>query len=246
MDTEVKSEKKKRRVPQFLITKILPLVLVATIGAAGMYLLVSKNPSVMGITTNSEADSAKEVEALVNEVNKIMTLPTDESPTIATVSDAEKIKAQSFFKNAQNGDKLLVYTKGRKAILYRPSDKRIIDVGVININQPQANATTSGSQQNITPATKTYRIALYNGTTTVGATKEVEGAVKAVFQDAQFVERSVAALTDYAETIVVDLNGNRGDDAKKIAEALRVSLSALPDGEEKPENADFLIIVGGQ
>ena len=68
-------------------------------------------------------------------VSKLMVLPTDETPTMATVSDPEKLKNQAFFVNAKVGDKVLIYTKARKAILFSPSQNKIIEVSPLNVNQ---------------------------------------------------------------------------------------------------------------
>lgn len=74
---------------------------------------------------------------LVVAVGKLMELPSGEEPTIAQVSDAEKLKEQPFFMSAQNGDRVLIYTKARKAILYRPGINKIIDVAPVNIGAEQ-------------------------------------------------------------------------------------------------------------
>lgn len=84
--------------------------------------------------------------ALVTAVGKLMELPVDEVPTVAQVSDAEKLKDQPFFASAQNGDRVLIYTKARKAILYRPSLNKIIDVAPVNVG--------SGTTPTVTPTTE--------------------------------------------------------------------------------------------
>jgi hypothetical protein len=81
--------------------------------------------------------------ALVGVVGKLMELPVDEVPTVAQVSDAEKLKEQPFFAGAQNGDRVLIYTNARKAILYRPTTNKIIDVAPINIGTGSAAAVTT-------------------------------------------------------------------------------------------------------
>jgi len=65
---------------------------------------------------------------VVNEVDLVVKapLPTNETPTIVTVSKLEPLQNQPLFKNARVGDTLLIYTKAKRAILYRPSDKSIV------------------------------------------------------------------------------------------------------------------------
>lgn len=85
-------------------------------------------------------------QTLIATVGKLMVLPTGETPTIAQVSDATKLKDQPFFANAQNGDRVLIYTQARKAILYRPSINKIIDVAPVNIG-----STTPTPTAGVTP-----------------------------------------------------------------------------------------------
>lgn len=74
------------------------------------------------------------IDQVVKKVSKHILLPTDEQPTLATISDVEKVKDQAFFKSAQNGDKMLVYTQARKAILYRPSKDIVVEVAPLSVN----------------------------------------------------------------------------------------------------------------
>lgn len=83
--------------------------------------------------TNPQRAQEQEVQKLVAAVGKLMVLPTDEQPVIATVADPEKLKDQPFFTNAKKGDKVLIYNNARKAILYDPVEHRIIDVAPLNI-----------------------------------------------------------------------------------------------------------------
>ena len=83
----------------------------------------------------------KEVKALTGQIGKSMELPAGEQPTLATVTDQTKLGGQDFFAHAQNGDKLLVYSNARKAILYRPSSGKVIDV--TNLISAQASSQPS-------------------------------------------------------------------------------------------------------
>ena len=82
-----------------------------------------------------------EVRRIVGDISKIVVLPSDETPTLATVSDPEKLRSQPFFSNAEVGDKVLIYTVSKKAILWRPSVSKIIEISAIN----PSSLTTQGS-----------------------------------------------------------------------------------------------------
>lgn len=74
----------------------------------------------------------KEAKQIISKVEKIMELPQDEIPTVATVLDENKVQEEAFFKQSKTGDKLLAYIKNKKAILYRPSVNKIIEVAPIS------------------------------------------------------------------------------------------------------------------
>lgn len=76
-------------------------------------------------------------QALIDKVGKLIVLPAGEVPTIATVTDPDKLKAeQPFFAQASLGDKVLIYTGARKAYMYNPTQNKIIEVAPINIGAP--------------------------------------------------------------------------------------------------------------
>jgi hypothetical protein len=79
---------------------------------------------------------------IIAAVGKIMLLPTDESPTLAKVSDLSVLQNQAFFKNAAVGDVVLMYAKSLRAILYDPYQNKIIEVGPINA--ASSTVTTGG------------------------------------------------------------------------------------------------------
>lgn len=77
---------------------------------------------------------AQQIGELTKQIGASFQLPAGETPTLATVSDASKVRSQAFFKDSQNGDKVLLYSKAGEAILYRPSTKKIISVAPVNLN----------------------------------------------------------------------------------------------------------------
>jgi hypothetical protein len=84
-----------------------------------------------------------ETQRIKEKVSQLIEVPQDEDPTIANVVDVSKLSDQEFFKNAQNDDKVLMYAKSKKAILYRPSTNKIIEVAPINIGDNQEDNSTS-------------------------------------------------------------------------------------------------------
>lgn len=93
----------------------------------------------------------QEVQAIVDKVGEIMILPTNEFPQMATVDNAAELsKTQAFFASVENGDKVLIYLQDQKAIIYRPSTDKIVNVGpvVADNNQAQQPARTSAPVNN--------------------------------------------------------------------------------------------------
>jgi hypothetical protein len=80
----------------------------------------------------NSSKGGSEVQQLVNTIDRYMQLPS-ESPTLATVNDVSKLKGQEFFKNAQNGDKVLIFSQSGRALLYRPSTKKIIEYSKVDL-----------------------------------------------------------------------------------------------------------------
>lgn len=79
----------------------------------------------------NDKEFESESSILVKKVSKHMFLPENEIPSLATVTDPEKLEAQSFFANAKKGDKVLIYSKARKAILYDPVADKIVTIAPI-------------------------------------------------------------------------------------------------------------------
>ncbi len=136
---------------KFFAFKLLPYILMIILGAVGGIYIAQKKPDWFGLSKGS-AQVQAEIDALVVEVGKLIALPSDEKPTVATVTDLDKVKDQPFFKNAKNGDKVLIYTNAKKAILYRPGEKRIIEVGAVNINQTTPASPTP--EPSVSPSPK--------------------------------------------------------------------------------------------
>lgn len=176
---------------------------------------------------------------VLNEVSKLVLLPQDEQPTIATVTDVTKLTTQPFFAKAQNGDKVLIFANARKAVLFRPAINKVIEIGPVSGEATASVKATVNDQK----AEKTFKVAIYNGTTTAGLAKKIEGVIKAKFPNEQSVILGNAQKNDYQKTLVVDVTGQRNDDAKSIADSIKAEVGSKPDGETFAD-ADFVVIVG--
>lgn len=104
---------------------------VVVIGALGYGYVTTRHQ--LTKLSNPEAAAEAEAKNLATEVGKYLALPTDETPTIATVSDASLLKEQAFFSRAENGDRVLVYSNAKRAVLYRPSTKKVIEYAPVSL-----------------------------------------------------------------------------------------------------------------
>lgn len=96
----------------------------------------------------------------LKKVGQLIQLPANETPSMATINDAASVKKeQPFLANAKNGDIIIVYASAQTALLYRPSENKLIAVG------PVTSAPTTGQsgQQSATLIT--------NGTTATSTKK---------------------------------------------------------------------------
>ncbi len=210
--------------------KILIAVFLVLIASIPSFYFYNQYQKAQSLLKNPNQVNKDEIKSLVSKVGKLIELPQGEDPTVATVSDPSKLKDQPFFAKAQNGDKVLIYTNAKKAILYRPSINKIIEVAPINLGQ---------SQQ-----TQTVKVAIYNGTTTVGLTKTAENDLNARTINTDVVAKENAAKQNYTKTIIVDLTGNKKADTDNIAKIFGGEVGNLPSGETKPVGADILVILG--
>lgn len=87
-------------------------------------------------TKEPPKDNRAELDVILSEIRTVMLLTESETPTLVTVTEAEKMRGQSFFKNVENGDKVIIYENAKKAILWRPSAKMIIEVGTVSKESP--------------------------------------------------------------------------------------------------------------
>jgi len=248
--TQVKNDKRLSRIFKKIPFGRFGVFLLAFLAVGGIatsgyfYYQYNKTQQVLG----SSQSQYSELKAIVEEVSKLMDLPP-EDPTVASVSDVEKLRAQPFFNRAQNGDKVLIYQSTRKAILYRPSTKKIIDVATVNLGEPSSamgtNLTEKGSPS-VSPTKvqdENMKVVIWNGTTTTGLTKKAEEDLSGK-SNIEVVERDNATKRDYEENIVINLTGVGESRVEEIASTFNAKVVELPSGETAPKEGDVLVILG--
>jgi hypothetical protein len=222
---------------KFVLGGIVILVVVV-VGAAGYFFYQYQNTQKALKSTGALPETA--VGDLINEVGSKYLLPEGEEPTIATVSDIDALSGQEFFSKAKNGDRVLIYTESKLAILYRPTDKKIINIAPVNINEDLE------VQEEVAGATTETKgtIAIYNGTNVTGLTADAQKAIESIFPNVEITDRTNASSRGYEKTIIVPIN----PDQKALATSLSQILGAVveeevPQGEDTPD-ADILIVLG--
>lgn len=212
----------------------LPVVIVVLlgIGAGGYYYLQYQKAQ----SVDSLLAAQNEQKKLIERVGRLIALPQGEQPTIATVSDIEKLKGQPFFASAKNGDKVLIYNNAKKAILYDPIADKIVEVGPVEASQP----TPSVSER-----PDSVRVAIYNGTTIVGLAAKLEEKLMSLSSiRVEVVSKGNARHRTYTKPLVIDLTGKYSEVATQLAGVLGGEVGSMPEGEFKPENVEIFVIAG--
>lgn len=209
------------------------LVVLAAIIATLFYLQAEEAKKLLKASSAGSADQTKE---LIKKVGELIELPGGETPTVATVTDVEKLKGQAFFAKAQKGDKVLIFEKAGKAVLYRPSTGKIIEYAPINI-ESQGNKSTIKKID-----FKNLTVAIYTAPGKSELAVSSEKKIKDKYPEVNIVTKEEASSSAYQDNIAIDLVGGKADQAEALAGVVGGRTGAFPEGELRPD-ADILIIV---
>lgn len=142
---QAKKSRKRRRKRITLLAFVLLVAAVAFLG--NQYQTLREENKRL---SDPEAAQQAEVDELVAEVGKLVELPSDEQPTVATVRDVSKLQSQKIFAKAQNGDKVLIYINAKQVVIYRPSEKKIVvAANDITIGQTDTNNAEGASSEGV-------------------------------------------------------------------------------------------------
>lgn len=97
--------------------------------------LENENRNLKQVTPTIRIEPTLSEETLIQRINNLIRLDTNEIPVVMTVSNLSKLENQPFFSSAIIGDKVLMYKKIKKVIIYRPSTDQIIEIGPLLQNE---------------------------------------------------------------------------------------------------------------
>lgn len=246
-DSEGNTMSASRRLKPSVI--IFSFLLCLFAGAAGYFYYKYKQAT-------QTVDTKEEITQLVQTLGAVMELPSDETPTLATVTDKEKLTDQPFFRKSENGDKVLIYTNAGRAILYRPSIGKIVDITSINIQEDpttakaapaeeQKVAPTETAQEPETATGESIKVAFLNGSAKIGVTQGAEDKILAAFPEGMtIVGKEKASKNTYQGVIVADISQKASARAAEIATVLGGTVGAFPVEELIPGQADIVVIIG--
>lgn len=159
---------------------------------------------------------------LVDEINKVYTLPNNEDPTIVYVSNPEVAFEENpglkdIFSDLQKGDYILLYKKNRVAIQYRQSENKVIKTSAINL--PVA-------------------IELVGSEAAVSAAEEQLGELGSSVS----VQKTIK--TGISQSGIYDVDQDQSEETKQLADRLSLTeLTTLPDTISPGSSTEIVILL---
>lgn len=144
-------KKRSRKKIIFLLNLVLIIAVVAL--GYGYYVKKKELDTIKDPTAQAEVARKAAIE-VANQARKIVLIPeSDEVPEVLTINNPElAVKEQPNLAGVIAGDKILLYIKSGKAIVYSPSRNIIVNILPVTLQQKQDQA---GSRQNANTRTNT-------------------------------------------------------------------------------------------
>lgn len=225
-----------------IFTTILFLILIVSVSGLGyLYYQTRQELKFLASPAGQEQLSQKEVEQVVNALGKLALLP-EEEPVVATIVDVAALSSQSaFYKRAENGDKLVVFSEAQQAFIYSPGRNKIVNVGPLLIDDAPVGDNANGTTEQV--SAETVSVEVRNGSAAAGRGTQLSQEIASTIDDVEISAVTSAAKTDYASVVVVNRGGNTSlATAQQIAAKYGVQVqSSLPEGEAT-STADIIVI----
>jgi hypothetical protein len=176
------------------------------------------------------ASSKGDLKSVESRVDKLMLLPKDEQPTLATVENKNSLKDKFLASHSKNGDRVLIYTKNQMVIIYRPSINKIAAVGSVQIDQALVEA-------------KGATLTIVDGSNNPQKTQEIIGKVKAAYPNIKVVDGGKISRQDLPDTIVIDNTNQKDYLTLALTKVIPAKQGVVPLDVDKT-NTDLMVIVG--
>lgn len=137
-----KSENKKSGKFVIILVVLFAVAIASFVWSFSNYRSYKKQVIFLSTPEGQQDLAQKEMDALLKKVGRHIILPTDEQPTVASVLDPETLaKDQPFYKGVQKGDKILIFVKAQKAIVYNETSDIIVNVGPVYLENKEQVST---------------------------------------------------------------------------------------------------------
>jgi hypothetical protein len=174
--------------------------------------------------------SKNDLDFTKSRVGKLMILPKDEQPTLATVEDKAKLKDKFLISKAETGDKILIYTKNHIVVIYRPSINKVAAVGTVNSDPALAEAQNTS-------------LTILDSTNNPSKTQEIIDKIKAAYPKLKITDGGKTNRQNFPYTIVIDEADQKPELRDALIKAAGGKRGFQPSSEDSPAT-DFLVIVG--
>ncbi len=163
-------------------------------------------------------------------VAKHILLPTDEEPTLATVTDKKLVKDPFIAQKSENGDQILIYAKNKMVVIYRPNIDKIVAAGDLFADP----ALTEADGATLT---------ILDGSDNSAKTKAVILKISTLYPRLKVTDGGSSNKKDFPTTVVIDNTNNKDNLVDVIAQNINGKRGIVPISET-PTNSDLEIIVG--
>jgi hypothetical protein len=136
--------------------KLSGLLFIAVVILACLYIQQKREVTRLTDPVAQTEYAQKQVDKVIADLKNYMVIPDDEDlKLLGVINDAESLKKdQAFYANVEKGDYVFLFAKSSRALIWRPTDKKIVNFGVANTVPSQDSAAVQ-PKPTTPPATTT-------------------------------------------------------------------------------------------
>lgn len=188
--------------------------------------------SALWLNARSSNPGKADLSSVKQQVGRLMLLPTDEEPTLATVIDKSQISDPFLKSKAKNGDDVLVYSKNQLVIIFRPSIKKIAAIGTLAVDPALSEAKAS-------------TLTVLDGGNNPGKEQKIIADIKTTYPEIKITDGGIANRHDFPYTIVIDNTNQKDNLVDALDKVTGGRRGVIPISEQKAAT-DLMVIVGLQ